>query len=137
MRPVNQAQSLSSGILQFFETCVDSEQFDSRLDLAIREWARRSEAVRAEVDRADNLRVKALTDFFTRFNYPMPEAFIRARVIYYTQIGFYALDVKESLGTRISYTESYYLAFTGRQLDSVEAATFRVHIMQKYGNNPA
>ena len=129
---VTQASSLSNGIFRFFDTCIDSSQFDPRLDLAIREWARRSEDIRQQVDAADTTRVQAITDFFTRFDYPMPEAFIRARVIYFAQIGFYALDVKEPLTTRVTYTEAYYTAFTGKRLPPEEADTFSKMIMKKY-----
>jgi len=130
---VTGTSSLSNGIFRFFDTCVDSSQFDPRLDLAIREWARRSGDIRQQVDAADRTRVQAITDFFTRFDYPMPEAFIRARVIYFAQIGFYALDVKEPLATRVSYTEAYYTSFTGKQLKPQEADDFRELIMNKYG----
>ena len=129
---VNSATSLSDGIFNFFDTCVDSNQFDPRLDLAIREWARRSQDIREQIDLADSTRVKAITDLFSRYAYPMPEAFIRARVIYFAQIGFYALDVKESLSTRLSYTEAYYECFTGKTLSPVLADSFRKRINDKY-----
>ena len=129
---VGEASSLTDGIFRFFDTCIDKDQFDPRLDLAIREWARRSESIRLQVDAADSKRVQAISDFFTRFDYSMPEAFIRARVIYYAQIGFYALDVNEPLATRLSYTEAYYHSFTGKQLKKEEADAFRQLIMNKY-----
>ncbi len=132
VKSVTGARSLSDGIFRFFDTCVDSNQFDPRLDLAIREWARRSDDIRVQVDTADSDRVQAISEFFTRFGYPMPAAFIRARVIYFAQIGFYALDVKEPLATRVSYTEAYYESFTGKQLKSEEADAFRKLIMKKY-----
>lgn len=131
---VTKANSLSNGIFRFFDTCIDSSLFDPRLDLAIREWARRSEDIREKVDAADSARVQAITDFFTRFDYPMPDAFIRARVIYFAQIGFYALDVKEPLSTRVSYTEAYYESFTGKHLKPEEADTFRKWIAKKYAD---
>jgi AcrR family transcriptional regulator len=129
---VNSATSLSDGIFNFFDTCVDHNQFDPRLDLAIREWARRSQDIREQIDLADSTRVKAITNLFSRYAYPMPEAFIRARVIYFAQIGFYALDVKESLSTRLSYTEAYYECFTGKTLSPVLADSFRKRINDKY-----
>ena len=129
---VNSATSLSDGIFNFFDTCVDSNQFDPRLDLAIREWARRSEDIRQQIDMADSTRVKAITNLFSRYAYPMPEAFIRARVIYFAQIGFYALDVKESLSTRLSYTEAYYECFTGKTLSPALADSFRKRLNDKY-----
>lgn len=131
---VKETQSLSDGIFKLFETCLDSDLFDPQLDLAIREWARRSNDIRNEVDDADNERVQGITNFFERYDYPMPQAFIRARVIYFAQIGFYALDVKEPLTTRASYTEAYFEAFTGQQLDPQEAEAFRTRVINKFGD---
>ena len=128
------AASLSDGIFRFFETCLDPTVFDPRLDLAIREWSRRSEKIRTEMDAADNARIESITEFFKRFDYPMPDAFIRARVLYYAQIGFYALDVKESLKTRLSYTEAYYESFTGKTLDPKIATANKQQILEKFGD---
>ena len=134
---VNHASSLEDGILQLFETCVDTTQFDSRLDLALREWARRSASIRGLIDTEDSARIGALQDFYTRFGYPMPEALIRARVLYYSQIGFYALEVDEDLPTRLGYTEAYYECFTGQQLSAARANAFRRHIISTYGEQLA
>ena len=130
---VAQATSLADGVLRFFEICVDESQFDPRLDLALREWARRSEAIRELVDAEDTARIDALTGFYRRFDFPMPQALIRARVLYYSQIGFYALGTRESLDTRLGYTEAYFEAFTGQQLTDMEANRFRRHIIDNYG----
>ncbi|MCP4471889.1 MAG: TetR/AcrR family transcriptional regulator [Gammaproteobacteria bacterium] len=130
---VTRASSLADGIFRFFETCIDSSQFDPRLDLALREWARRSTEIRALLDGEDETRIEALRQFYLRFEYPMPQALIRARVLYYSQIGFYALGTRESLETRLDYTEAYFEAFTGRQLTARESAGFRRHILDNYG----
>ncbi len=131
---VSGVESLSDGIFKFFETCLNTELFDPRLDLAIREWARRAPEIRQQLDAADHIRVKALADFYQRFDYPMPEAFIRARVIYFAQIGFYALDVHENLETRLGYTEAYFESFTGQRLSPGKAEAFRQHIRSTYGD---
>jgi AcrR family transcriptional regulator len=130
---VAQASSLADGIFRFFETCIDSSRFDPRLDLALREWARRSTSIRRLLDGEDETRIKALCQFYLRFDYPMPQALIRARVLYYSQIGYYALDPRESLDTRLGYTDAYFEAFTGRQLTAEESAGFRRHILDNYG----
>ena len=130
---VEQASSLADGIFRFFETCIDNSQFDPRLDLALREWARRSTAIRELLDSEDETRIEALRQFYLRFDYPMPQALIRARVLYYSQIGFYALGTRESLETRLGYTEAYFEAFTGQQLTARESADFRRHILDNYG----
>lgn len=132
---VASASTLAGGIMGFFETCIDSASFDPRLDLALREWARRSQAIHDLVDSEDEARIDALQRFYRRFDYPMPAALIRARVLYYSQIGFYALGTRESLQTRLGYTEAYYEAFTGRQLTATEADHFRCHILDNYGDH--
>jgi AcrR family transcriptional regulator len=131
---ITQVSSLTDGIFRFFETCVDSQQFDPRLDLALREWARRSAPIHALLDQEDAARIDALQQFFLRFDYPMPQALIRARVLYFSQIGFYALGTSESLNTRLDYTEAYYEAFTGRKLSPQDAEKFRHQILEKYGD---
>ena len=131
---VANAANLAEGIFRFFETCIDAALFDPRLDLALREWARRSDSVRNMVDIEDEARIASLREFFNRFGYAMPEALIRARVLYFSQIGFYALEVRESLATRLSYTEAYFECFTGRQLIPSDAEIFRNYILDTYGD---
>ncbi len=130
---VTNASNLVEGIFRFFETCIDAALFDPRLDLALREWARRSSNVRNLLDIEDEARIKSLREFFTRFGYAMPDALIRARVLYYSQIGFYALEVKEPLVKRLSYTAAYFECFTGQQLNPLDAENFRNYILDTYG----
>jgi AcrR family transcriptional regulator len=132
---IENPESLDDGILSFFEACVDENLFDSRLDLALREWARRSDDIHAEVEKADQHRIEGIQQLYESFGFPMPESLIRARVIYFAQIGFYALDVKEPMSTRISYTEAYYTAFTGRILDPQKSKTFCDRMIRKFGED--
>jgi AcrR family transcriptional regulator len=131
---VANASNLAEGIFRFFETCIDAALFDPRLDLALREWARRSSDVRNMVDIEDEARITSLCEFFTGFEYAMPHALIRARVLYFSQIGFYALEVQESLATRLSYTAAYFECFTGQQLSPLDAENFRNYILDTYGD---
>jgi len=107
------AQTIIQGVLHIFECWTDNRLFDPRLDSAVRDWARRSKPVRKIVDRADEKRVEAITQLFLRHGYEAAEAFIRARVLYFTQVGYYALGVKESLRQRHSYLAPYLKSFTG------------------------
>jgi len=136
-KAVGEAHGLADGIFRFFEICIDSTQFDPRLDLAIREWSRRSPKIRELVDGEDSTRIETLRQFFTRFGFSMPLALVRARVLYYAQIGFYALEVRESLTTRLEYTEAYYECFTGQRLRPAEAEQFRQYILETYGGKLA
>ena len=130
---VTHAENLSSAILGFFETCIDIELFDPRLDLAIREWARRSEKIRVALDQADETRIQAFTKLFIDFNYPMPDALIRARILYFAQIGYYALEVTEPLEDRLNYTDTYFENFTGRKLNTNERDDFIKRVLEKFG----
>lgn len=129
---VENAASLSEGIFRLFEACIDVESFDPRLDLAVREWARRSETVRKLLDQADNMRVEAITELFSRFGYCKTEAFIRARIVYFSQIGFYALDIQDPLATRISYIPEYYKGYTGQELSAEQISEFESRLKAKY-----
>ncbi|MDR0809865.1 MAG: TetR/AcrR family transcriptional regulator, partial [Gemmobacter sp.] len=131
MRP---APDITRAVINVFECWIDETLFNPPLDIAVRLWARRSAEVRAVVVQADALRVDALRRMFLRFGYPEKEALIRARVIYYTQIGQYTLEDFEAPEVRFSYASTYVHVFTGiipdptqcRELaDSVDSKYFR------------
>ena len=107
---------LESQILQLFLFWLQSKAFDARYDSAIRDWARKSPRVRRAVHKADLRRVAFITEMFGAAGYPPREAEVRARVLYYTQIGYYALDVEEPEEVRIPLAAPYYEVFTGRKL---------------------
>ena len=106
--------SIVHGVTHIFRCWVDERLFDPRLDFAVRDWARRSEAVRAELDRADETRVAAIAELFRRHGWAEGEAFVRARVLYFMQIGYYALDLGETLEERKAQTAHYLKTFTGQ-----------------------
>jgi AcrR family transcriptional regulator len=108
------SRAIDQGILHIFECWTDDRLFDPRLDSAIRDWARGSKKVRGIVQKADGKRVAAITQLFRRHGYEAKEAFIRARVLYFTQVGYYALGVEESLRQRHSYLGAYLKSFTGQ-----------------------
>jgi AcrR family transcriptional regulator len=119
------AETINEGVLHIFECWTDEAQFDPRLDFAIREWARRSRPVRRIVHEADDERVEAIQLLFRRHGYDDTDAFIRARVLYFMQIGYYALEVKEPMRQRLSYVPAYLRSFTGREPRENELERFK------------
>lgn len=109
------AETITGAVCNFFRCIIAPDGFDYRLDFAVREWARRDATVRQVVERSDTARHQALTRMYERFGYPPEDADIRARVLYYQQIGYYALELAETLETRISRVEGYLRCFTGVQ----------------------
>ncbi len=132
---VENSGTLADGILALFDAWLDIARFDPKLDSAMRDWARRSDDVRRAVEQADTARVDAITDLFAAHGYAPAEARIRARVIYFGQVGYYALDIEETLVQRLDNLETYYLAFTGRDLDPELARRYRDrHLARAEGN---
>ncbi len=119
------ALDLTGGILALFDVWIDVRRFDPRLDSALRDWARRSAAVREAVEAADKARLRAIAELFTRNGYDEADAMVRARIIYFGQVGYYALGIRETLLERFKYLEAYFEGFTGRPLDPAVAEAYR------------
>lgn len=130
MRP---AATINRAICNVFECWIDGNLYDPNLDTAVRFWARRDPRVRAVVDQADTQRVEALTRMFARYDFDEEEAFTRARVLYFTQVGHYTLDVQDSVTTRMSHLRSYLLTFTGIEPSDADMSTYRKYVSQFEG----
>ena len=112
------AANITEALCNFFRCFVDASQFDTGLDFAIREWSRRDDAVRALVDLADQTRLAAVTRMYARHGYAPKDADARARILYYMQLGYHALEVKEDMPTRMSRVAAYIEGFTGQKADA-------------------
>jgi AcrR family transcriptional regulator len=119
------ADTITGALNNFFQCVVDPNGFNHRLDFAIREWARRDGSVRRVVDRSDQARHAAIARMFMRHGYTEGEADIRARVLYYQQIGYYALELEETVEERLTRVGGYLYAFTGVQPSLEEVAEFK------------
>jgi AcrR family transcriptional regulator len=109
------SKNIIRAVMNVFECWVDDSLFDPQLDFAVRAWARNSKSIRRVIDEADNERIEALRRMFARHDYSSEDAFVRARVLYFMQIGYYALEVNEPMNTRLSYVEAYLRSFTGQE----------------------
>ncbi|TIU40887.1 MAG: GNAT family N-acetyltransferase [Mesorhizobium sp.] len=118
------ADTIIMGVMNVFECWADERLFDPRLDFAVREWARRSDDVRRMIDKADEERLLAIRDMYRRHGYESEDAFIRARVLYYMQIGYYVLDLKEPVEARVSHLAAYLRSFTGLEPSEADVTHF-------------
>lgn len=110
MRP---APTINKAICNVFECWIDDNLFEPDLDSAMRFWGRHEQRIRSIVEESDRQRMEALTRMFLRFGYPDDQADTRARVLYYTQIGHFALQMQETLVQRMARLKDYLVAFTG------------------------
>lgn len=136
-RALRPAQTITEAILNVFECWANEDLFDPRLDIAVRLWARRDAAVLAVVTSADQQRLDALTGMFTRHGYPAEEALVRARVLYFTQVGQYTLDIREDMDVRFSRTRIFVQSFCGQEPTDAEIARFRTHAIGNFGQSKA
>lgn len=107
------AETINFALVNVFSCWVKNGLFDTQLDFAIRDWARRDGSVRRAVDISDDARIAALKGMFRRFEYPESESATRAKIVYFTQIGYEALDVRESLIERAKTGRDYLYCLTG------------------------
>lgn len=118
------------GVMSIFECWVDEKLFDPQLDFAIRAWARRSPAIRRALDEADEERVDAIRGMFTRHGYDGEDAFVRARVLYFMQIGYYSLELNEPMSSRLPHVASYLRSFTGQEPSAGDVEDFSRYVKE-------
>ncbi len=123
---------ISDGVLNIFDCWADPALFDVRLDFAIREWARRSDKVASAVACADTIRVNAITSLFGRFGARPTEASVRARTLYFMQVGYYALGIRETDADRIALLSDYVQAFCGEVPRTEQIEAF---VQRNFGRN--
>ena len=123
------AGSINEAVCNVFRCWIDPKLFSPRLDFAVREWARRSQKVRVLLDRSDGERTAAIQAMFERHGYPFEDALVRARVLYFMQIGYYALDLKEPMEDRLRLAPLYLETFTGVAPREQDLVSFRAYAM--------
>ena len=102
---------------------IDSDGYDYRFDLAVREWARADKRAEWAVERADRERLDTLQKFFESIGYDSEHAAIRARVFYYHQIGYYAIGVRQSIAERRRAVQLYIDILCGEEALKTARAT--------------
>jgi AcrR family transcriptional regulator len=124
------ADTITEAVCNVFRCVVDPVLFNTRLDFAVRDWARRSGAVRRILDQSTADRQAALTAMFQRFGYGEREALTRARILYYMQTGYNDADMHEPMAERMKLLPEYLLGFTGRVARPEEIEALRVYSEQ-------
>ena len=123
------AEDINAAVCNFFRCFVNSSLFDRGLDFAIRDWARRDEKVNALIVLADATRLSAVIAMFARFGFDEAEADARARILYFMQMGYHAIEMRESMTERMSRLEGFLKGFTGQQPSKALIDDFREFAM--------
>jgi AcrR family transcriptional regulator len=87
---------------------IEERQFDPKLEAAIRQWGRIDEAVRERVRTVDLGRIAAIADhIYLLDGYGAEDAEARARITYFHQIGYFALELGETAEERSAMRPHY------------------------------
>ncbi len=130
------ADTITQAVSHLFHCVLDQDLFNNALDFAVRDWARRSGKVRRMLDQSDQTRLDALTDMFTRFDHAPDEAMIRARVLYFMQVGYDLAELNETTSDRVRLMPMYLYCFTGQQPRQSEVDAF-VEFVAAIGTRPS
>jgi len=104
-------------LVDVFAIWVDEQSDFLAFDTAIRVWGRKSPAVHAATRRIDDAWIALLKEIFVVEGYSDLDSFVRARVTYFTQIGYYALAIDEDREERLALAPAYYRALVGKEPD--------------------
>lgn len=131
IRAATVSGDLEDRVLALFMCWVDPGLFDPKLEFAVRDWARGDAMLQAAIKETDGKRMEAIIAMFAESGFSEREAVIRARNFYYTQMGYYALNVQETLSERLSYLPLYFETYTDRQLGHEAKQEFMRQVREK------
>lgn len=98
---------------------MEEESYSPAYDAAVRDWARTSKRAARAVNRVDRARIDVIKRIFLDLGYEDDEAFIRARVTYFHQVGYYTLGLSETLSERRRLLPLYLKVLTGTEAAGV------------------
>ena len=125
-----EAATITGAICNVFRCTANPALFDTALDFAVRDWARRDASVRDILDRSDATREAALKAMFMRFGYPEYEAETRAKVLYYMQLGYDFAGKPEEPEARLARVPEYLKVFAGTDPQPGEVEAFYAYARQ-------
>lgn len=118
------AETITEAVLNLFDCWIDPELFDARMDFAIRNWANNSPPLKVILDQTDQQRIDAIRAMFARFDFTDEQSDVRARTVYYTQIGYISMMVSEPIQERLQHMPAYVENFAGQYPTESEIARF-------------
>lgn len=96
-----------------FDAWISESDYDPAYDAAVRDWARTAPEAEAAVRRVDAQRIELLKVIFLGFGYDEDRAFIRARITYFHQVGYYAMEIIEDRAVRRKWRPLYREVLVG------------------------
>ncbi len=123
-RTESYADTITEAMFNLFDCWITPELFDTKLDFAVRNWSHSDPSMRQIINQADQTRINAIRDMFMRFGFERADADIRAHTVYFTQIGYISMMVREGKDERLSRMPHYIELYTGTSPTKAEIARF-------------
>ncbi len=123
-RTESYADTITEAMFNLFDCWITPELFDTKLDFAVRNWSHSDPSMRQIINQADQTRINAIRDMFMRFGFEGADADIRAHTVYFTQIGYISMMVREGKDERLSRMPNYIELYTGASPTKAEIARF-------------
>lgn len=116
LRAIEKAiENFPEGVYDLVHTWIEEKEYQPTYDSALRDWARQDSKVAKVVREVDEQRIEALTRLMHRYGHTGEEAAIRARIMYFHQVGYYALSNQETREVRLNLIPLYLKVLTGRE----------------------
>lgn len=103
----------SRPLVELFRIWLGQDASFPAFDIAIRVWARKSKSVAELVREVDDGWIALFQASLERSGMRAPESMVRARIIYFHQVGYFALSLDESRAERARLAPFYYEILTG------------------------
>jgi AcrR family transcriptional regulator len=108
------AESIArSRLQQLADLFIQEKGFSSKFDLAVREWARKDTSVADEVARIDNERIALFQKIFLDMGNSKTDSLVRAKILYFHQLGYYLVGIQESAAVRQRVAPRYLEILSG------------------------
>lgn len=104
---------VEEGLLEAVRIWLGEDPAYPTFDMAIRFWARKSREVAGLVRAIDEEWISLFAAIFESSGEDRMTALARARIIYFHQIGYYALALDEGLEERLALAPYYHRVLTG------------------------
>jgi AcrR family transcriptional regulator len=112
-REIAAVHATGADMKHLFRVWIWEDREFPAFDIAVRAWARKAERVARAMREIDDAWVALLQSLFEAKGVAAPESFVRARIMYFHQVGYYALSIDENLAERVALVPHYYAALTG------------------------
>jgi AcrR family transcriptional regulator len=97
-------------------------EYSPAFDTAVRDWARVSAEAATVVARVDERRIAILHRIFKDLGFGEPEALVRARIAYFHQVGYYALEFQEERKRRLTLAPYYMSILSGVPVEELQGS---------------